>query len=102
MLHITQSFFTEKKFVLFLLSFFLLSLNTFCQISHTVNFSKDKINLSELKAVDKNNYMKVDFNDFQKTFEIGKPELPVKDINLIVPSNQNVNSIKVNSSYKIQ
>ena len=79
---------------------FLFSANILSQVSHTVNFSNEKLNLSEVTGGDKANYTKVEFNDFQNTSEVGNPALPVKFVHLIIPSNQTAQSIKINSLHK--
>ncbi len=87
-----------KNLIFVLLAFLFISFYTYSQVSHTVNFSEGKINLSELKAADQNNYVRVNFSDFRMSDEVGKPELPVKYIRLIIPSNQDVKSVNIVSA----
>ncbi|MFZ2323532.1 MAG: C25 family cysteine peptidase, partial [Ignavibacteriaceae bacterium] len=87
-----------KNAVLSFLIFLFFSFNLFSQVSHTVNFSLEKLTVWDATGLDKTIYTKVVYGDLQKTDEVGKPELPVKYINLIIPSGQKVKDIKLTLS----
>ena len=84
----------------FLLLTFLLffSFNISAQVTHTVNFLQEELTISEITGEDSNTYAKLEYNDLQFTDEIGKPELPVKYINLIIPIDQKVREVNLSLS----
>lgn len=86
----------------FCLLFFCLffSPNLFSQVKHTINFSSEKLSLSGFTGSDNINYIKVKYNDIQRIDEAGMPELPVRFVNLIIPSGQKVKDINLSSSNK--
>ena len=72
--------------------------NLFGQVSHTINFTYEKLNLSEISGADKANHLNINYGNLQKVGEIGNPALPIKYVNLIIPSNQDVSNIKISTS----
>lgn len=70
---------------------------TFGQVSHSVNFSKNNALTSSVKGEDGVEYQRIIFTQTHSTQEIGNPELPEKYIKLIVPSNQDVESVTINN-----
>jgi len=72
------------------------------QVSHTVSFSRSDLNFTKVKAEDGNFYEKVSIPDLSQTNEAGKPCLPVKYVRLIVPSDQDVESVILKTIKKVQ
>jgi hypothetical protein len=72
----------------------------FGQISHSVNFSSDKLSSTTEIAKNGTNYERITIEGFSLTNEIGKPSMPVKYISLIIPSNQDVDNIVITFSDK--
>jgi hypothetical protein len=87
-----------KNIVFSLFSFLFCSFNLFSQISHTVNFFAENLVISEITAPNHSIYTKVIYRDLQHNQEIGYPELPIKYINLIIPTNQMVENISLSLS----
>ncbi|MFZ2322343.1 MAG: C25 family cysteine peptidase [Ignavibacteriaceae bacterium] len=87
-----------KDIIVLILTFCLFSFNLFSQVSHTINFSFEKLIVSEISGLDKVTYSTVVYDDLQQTNELGSPELPVKYINLIIPSDQKVKDIVITLS----
>jgi hypothetical protein len=65
------------------------------QISHSVNFMQSDMSHSTKLARDSSNYEEISMKGLRKSDEIGMPELPVKYVNLLIPSDQGVASVAV-------
>lgn len=70
---------------------------SFGQVSHSVNFSQESKQFSSIIGEDDVQYQRIVFDQTHSTQEVGNPELPEKYIKLIVPSNQDVESITINN-----
>lgn len=83
-------------------SLLLIALLLFCSIlfaSATFNFNcPSKIEIYEIQAEDGNIYNRVLINGIMNTGQPGEPELPVKYVNLIIPSDQTAINVIVYSS----
>ncbi len=80
--------------ILFILLFS--TVNYFAQVSYSFHVLRNDINLENIIANDGNPYVKLKVDNFSKIADIGKPNLPVKFINLIIPPQKNVSDIIVN------
>jgi hypothetical protein len=65
------------------------------QITHSVSFEHSDIVLTKEIAEDGNTYSKVSINNLGQTDEVSKPSLPIQCVRLIVPSEQNVETIVI-------
>jgi len=84
------------KIITFLSFFFLLlSCSSIAQVTHTVNFSFEELIVSEITGENSNTYTKLKYDELLPSDEIGKPELPIKFINLIIPIDQRVEEINL-------
>lgn len=83
--------------ILLLMLAFIIQTATFGQVSHSISFSKNDAQISSFKGEDAVEYQRIIFTQTHSTQEIGNPELPEKYIKLIVPSNQDVESVTINS-----
>ena len=63
------------------------------QVSYSVDFSTSMVIFDKISTEDGNIYDKVEYTTLSRLDELGKPLLPVKYIKLIVPSDQDVDSI---------
>jgi len=86
-----------NKFKIILIILFITKTPALGQVSHSINFSERDLIVSETKGFDQITYTTVLYNEFQKVRKPGSPELPVKYINLIIPSNQKVKGLKLAS-----
>jgi hypothetical protein len=66
---------------------------TISQISHKVNFLPDDITLTKGKGEDSVEYDKFNLSNWYHLREIGKPELPIKIITLLIPVDQDVDAV---------
>ncbi len=80
--------------ILFILLFS--SVNYFAQISYSFHVLRNDINLENIIAEDGNPYVKLKVVNFSNIVDIGKPNLPVKFVNLIIPAQKDVSDISVN------
>ncbi|MBI1937136.1 MAG: T9SS type A sorting domain-containing protein [Ignavibacteriales bacterium] len=92
-------FYKTKLLALIIL---LLGVNQFSysQKMRNISFSKSSLEVKLLKADDGNEYQKFDMNDFMSSGESGQPDLPVKYLRLLIPSNEDVANIVVNVKNK--
>lgn len=83
-----------KNIILLIL---VLSLQTFLfgQLSHSVGFSQNDAQFSSITGEDGVEYQRINFSETHSLQELGNPELPEKYIKLIVPSNQDVESVTI-------
>ncbi len=72
---------------------FLLSLNLYGQVVHTVNFTLNDLITTDVTGADSTIYTKVTYDELRFTDKTGKPELPVRYVNLIIPYDQEVSGI---------
>jgi hypothetical protein len=63
------------------------------QITHKVNISSEKFNFSKEKGDDGLEYDAINYHRGFHLEEIGKPDLPVIYVRLIIPVNQDVDSV---------
>lgn len=84
-----------RKYLFSALCAFLITGIASAQISHTVNFSQSGLVISAEVARDGIAYKKASMQRLFLTEEIGKPELPIQHVRLIIPSNQDVAGITV-------
>jgi hypothetical protein len=64
------------------------------QVSYSVDFSTRMVVFEKISTEDRNIYDKVEYTTLSRSNELGKPFLPVKYVKLIVPSAQEVESLK--------
>jgi hypothetical protein len=57
------------------------------QTQHTVNFNQDLLTVSAIVMDDGNQYSKVEYEGLSNSDVVGEPSLPVRYVNLLVPSN---------------
>ncbi len=74
----------------------------YAQISHSVDFPASNLVFAAVTAEDGVVYEKVTISRLNETAEIGKPNLPVKYVHLILPSDQNVDRISIISTSKLE
>lgn len=65
------------------------------QISHSVSFSETDIVFKIVTGSDSVDYTKIEMGNLQFIDQTGKPELPVKYVKLIIPSDEDVNNIQI-------
>lgn len=65
------------------------------QVSHSVSFLESDIAFKTVTGNDNIEYTKIKMGDLQFTDEIGRPELPVKYVKLIIPSDADVGNIRI-------
>ena len=70
---------------------------TFSQTSRTITFKPDDFTFGKSKGADSVAYDRVNLTNGYHLRDVGNPELPVKRIRLIIPSDQDLNSIVVSS-----
>ncbi|HDP67392.1 MAG TPA: hypothetical protein ENN20_02695 [Candidatus Marinimicrobia bacterium] len=68
---------------------------TYSQLSHTVTFDRGDLQIEIESARDGNSYAKINLPSLRKTFDAGMPDLPVKYVKLIIPSDQDVAKISI-------
>ncbi|MCK4385148.1 MAG: hypothetical protein KAW52_02675 [candidate division Zixibacteria bacterium] len=87
----------RKFFFLILLYCLMLFKPAFAQISHHYSFSQN-----DLIFTRKDGYDQVDLKDGGKIGEIGKPDLPLKLVHLLIPNDSEVESlIIITNSYEV-
>ena len=69
----------------------------FSQTSRTVTFNPDDFTFGKTKGADSVAYDRVNLTNGYHLRDVGNPELPVKRIRLIIPSDQDLNSIVLTS-----
>jgi hypothetical protein len=86
------------KTSLLILTFLLLGVNKFsyAQMTRNVSFSKSSLEMNILSAEAGSEYQKLRIKDLQLIGKPGQPNLPVKYIRLLIPSNQDVANVVVN------
>jgi hypothetical protein len=86
-----------KTFVLIILVFLIFSANqvSYAQITRNVSFSKSTLITKPLIAEDGIEYQRIGIDDLIFSGEPGEPNLPVKYIRLLIPSNEDVSNITV-------
>ena len=87
-----------KTFILALSAFLLFSVYQYSQVTHFVYFNSVDLSITQVSGDDENTYTKIIYEDLQWTDEIGNPELPVRYINLIIPTDQKVREITLRLS----
>ncbi len=85
--------------ILFMLLLFLT--NYYAQVSYSFHVLRNDINLESIVAEDGNSYVKLKALDFSNISEIGKPNLPVKFVNLIIPAQKDISDISVNLGTRV-
>jgi len=75
----------------------LIASNSFGQITRIQTFSESDLATTETIIKDGNEYCRIAYKDLQTTEEVGKPELPVKYVQLLIPSSETVESITLKS-----
>ncbi|HPR87312.1 MAG TPA: C25 family cysteine peptidase [bacterium] len=65
------------------------------QVTYSIHFNFDQVNFKAIDAKDGHTYDKVEYADIAATDDWGKPLLPVKYVKLIVPANEDVDSIEL-------
>ncbi len=85
--------------ILFMLLFF--SVNYFAQVSYSFHFVRNNLDLESIVAEDGNPYVKLKAAKFSNNVDIGKPNLPVKFVNLIIPAQKDVSDISVNLGARV-
>ena len=88
------------KTLLLILIFIFHNPNIYSQISYSFAIHKEDLIITTITGEDKIIYNKIFIKDFRLISEQGKPNLPVKYLRLIVPSEQDVKDIKVNVESK--
>lgn len=68
----------------------------FPQIGKSFNFSQYKVKIDKSKGKDGIQYQNFSLNECQNDNKPGKPMIPVKYVNLLIPSDANVNNISIN------
>ncbi|MBN1181522.1 MAG: hypothetical protein JXB49_04485 [Bacteroidales bacterium] len=68
---------------------------TYSQSSHTVTFERGDLKIETESAKDGNSYATINMPSLRKTFDAGMPDLPVKYVKLIIPSDQDVAKIVI-------
>jgi hypothetical protein len=85
------------------LFFILFSFDTgISQMSHKVNFLIDEIVLAKCKGEDGVVYDKIKLKDWDYIREIGKPELPIKIVRLLIPKDQDVDIVSADFAGTIE
>ena len=82
--------------IIVLMLVFILQAASLGQVSYTVNFSQNDSQFSSIIGADGVEYQRIIFSQTHSTQELGNPELPEKYVKLIVPSNQDVESVTIN------
>lgn len=85
--------------ILFMLLFF--SVNYFAQVSYSFHVARNSLDLESIVAEDGNPYVKLKSANFSNIVDIGKPNLPVKFVNLIIPAQKDVSDISVNLGARV-
>ena len=73
---------------------------SFGQVQHIVTFKRNEISLSVITAKDGSDYCNIKMPNTQQSAEVGKPELPVKYVRLIIPTGKDVSEVVLNSLTK--
>jgi hypothetical protein len=68
---------------------------SYCQINHSVTFDQDELKIRTEVAEDKNSYSKIDMPSLRRSYSAGKPDIPFRYINLIIPSDKDVSEIVI-------
>jgi parallel beta-helix repeat protein len=74
----------------------------YAQVSYSVKFLESEISYSKLIGEDKITYDKITILNLPQNNQIGIPNLPVKYVRLLIPSNSDPNYINIVSDLKIQ
>lgn len=73
-----------------LLFVLLCSSDLFGQMTRSETFSDSKLGVSETTLKDGSEYCRIIYDNLQQLDEIGKPELPVKYVKLLIPATESV------------
>ena len=76
-----------------LLFVLLCSSDLFGQMTRSEIFSDSKLGVSEATLKDGSEYCRITYDNLQFLNEIGKPELPVKYVKLLIPATESVSGI---------
>jgi hypothetical protein len=87
-----------KRLLFIVLASTIMPISLLCQITHTVEFPTGGLSLSTIFAEDSNYYSMVHLQDMPYTATQGNPRLPVRYVNLIIPADQSIDSISINST----
>lgn len=86
----------KKIFILIISLVF--ALNAESQIHYTVSFYASDLNIDTITAIDGNTYSMLKIAKLHNIVDTGKPELPVKYVQLYVPSGKDVDNISITNS----
>jgi tetratricopeptide (TPR) repeat protein len=65
------------------------------QVHHTQTFSRSDLSISSVRAPNGKVYARLTMLSVQLTAEVGSPELPVKYVNLILPSDKKIRGLSI-------
>lgn len=83
--------------IILLMLVLILQTTLFGQVSHSVSFTQNNAQFSSITGEDGVDYQRINFTQTHSMQELGNPELPEMYIKLIVPSDQDVESVTINS-----
>jgi len=75
--------------------------NIFAQVSRTVIFDTRTLSTEHVTAADNNVYTKIQMDELRPNSDPGTPALPVKVVKLIIPANQEVSTIDIDSGKEV-
>lgn len=87
--------------ILLLMLAFIIQVTTFGQVSHSISFSQNNSQFTAITGEDGIDYQRISFTQTHSMQELGNPELPEKYIKLIVPSNQDVESVIIKNQTQV-
>ncbi|GIK21336.1 MAG: C25 family peptidase propeptide domain-containing protein [Ignavibacterium sp.] len=87
--------------ILLLMLAFIIQVTTFGQVSHSISFSQNNLQFTAITGEDGIDYQRISFTQTHSMQELGNPELPEKYIKLIVPSNQDVESVIIKNQTQV-
>ncbi|MCF8242871.1 MAG: hypothetical protein K9J16_15940 [Melioribacteraceae bacterium] len=74
-----------------------LSFSNYAQVAYNFNIDANDLNSEIIGAEDGNSYVKLVFSDLSNSMDLGKPSLPIKFVNLIVPNNKEVADVMIHT-----
>ncbi len=86
------------KYCVLIIFFWLIHINVYAQISHSITFDSNKLKLKDRMLEDGNAYTELEYEDCIISDSVGQPAIPYKYLHFIVPNEPADFSITINDS----
>ena len=84
-----------NRIVILIFLFLTLAAFSFGQVNHKVSFSQSELQIESKRMSNGEVFDRLNFPDLRKTDELGKPELPVKYLRLLLPPEAPFRQLRV-------